>query len=179
MCLSASAITLKNQPDAENSKHNIAKVYFAVLSEGLGSHTHIQRTFLMDVATALAGAQMLKVAHKKSKQKNQGYLPAKSCTKFASTWARKLISLHTYKRKRGEKLKAGGRILDCGVELGLMVRSVGCWSGSGTIRGPSVSTTSHLSKLRFFVDSIYLSYFLQPIKLYCYYLVGIHEHRTV
>ena len=36
------------------------------------------------------------------KVESQAYLPAESCTKFASNWARKFISLHTYKRK-GEK----------------------------------------------------------------------------
>lgn len=84
------------------------------------------------------------------------------------------------KRKRGEKLKVEGRILGCGAELGLMVRSGGCWSESGTIRVPSVRTTSHLLQAGFFfVDSIYLSYFSQALKLYCYYLGGIREQRSV
>lgn len=153
-----------------------------LLSEGLGSHTRFLRAFFDGCVYCPTGAQTLKVAHKKKKkrkQKKQGYLPAKSITKFASSWARKLISLHTYERKMGEKLKARGRIWGCGVELGRVVRSGGCWSEFSTIREPSVSTTSHLVQAGFFVDSIYLSYFLHALKLYRCYLVGICEQRSV
>lgn len=124
----------------------------------------------MGVATALLEFECRKLDIKK--QKKQGYLPAKSCTKSASTWARKFISLHTYKRKRKGKLKAGVRILDCGADLSLMVRSGSYWSESSTIRDASVSTTSHFIQAGGFVDPIYLSYFSQALKLYCYYLVG-------
>lgn len=73
MCLSSSAITLKNQPDAENSKYNVAKVYFAVVRR-----LRIPYIFLKDFFNGCgycpAGVRMSKVGHKKSRKNKDIYL---------------------------------------------------------------------------------------------------------
>lgn len=45
--------------------------FILLLSEGLGSHTHFQRTFLMDAVTAPLGLKCLKLHIKKESRKNK------------------------------------------------------------------------------------------------------------
>lgn len=71
-CLSTGAITLKNQPDTEKIQTRTSLKFILPLPEGLGSHIQFQRTFFDGCSYCPAGAQALKVAHKKESRKPKG-----------------------------------------------------------------------------------------------------------
>lgn len=164
------ATTLKDQPDAENSKCNITITLFCCCLRAWDPIHILEGHFWWMWLLLCWGSNIKSCRQKKKAEKTRiftGEIKYKICQRLRNSI---YFLAHLHKEKRGEKLGkgAGFWIVE---QSWTSLRCGSCWSESSSLR---VSNTSHFVQAGFFffVDSIYLSYFSWALTLHCYCLVG-------